>query len=334
MLKRKLTILHVEDDHPTARMVKTIFRGFGFLGEMLSVDSVHGAKELLADMEKNRKPLSLIISDMNLGDGTGLDIIREIRRSPIWGLTPIIVLSGETDKKIINSAYALGANCCMPKQSGAKSSMESLRELYGCWLETAWLPEAGPMSRLQAIVERAIELRTRTSEFYIGLARNSQDDPVEMGFWLNRALSEGNLSNLAAFFRHQLSQCEIPAAMLDNMEAMQDRVKDSLSQVEEGLRTARFPNRDLTYRLALELSDTFDESVLSEAFGCLFPISPVAIGALKARAAAQYQEIARHILNKTEEAEIRRRAGCLLELAQRLNAGDANEPPGRVQNPA
>jgi len=327
MLKRKLTILHVEDDHPTARMVKTIFRSFGFQGDMLSVDSVHGAKELLTDMERNRKSLSLIISDMNLGDGTGLDIIREVRRNSSWRLTPIIVLSGETDKKIIGSAYALGANCCMPKQPGAKSSMESLRELYGCWLETALLPEAGPMNRLQAIVERAIELRTRTSEFYIGLARNSQDDPVEMGFWLNRALSEGNLSNLAAFLRDQLSQCEIPAAILDRLEAMQYRIKDSLSRAEAGLRTARFPDRDVTYRLALDLSDTLDESVLSEALGCLFPISPVAIVALKARAAAQCQEVACHIIEKTEEAEIRRRAGCLLELAQRLSAGKNVQSP-------
>jgi len=322
MLKRKMTIIHVEDDHQMATMVRMIFRSFGFEGEMLSVDSVHGAKELLTDMEKNRKPLSLIISDMNLADGTGLDIIHEVRRSFTWRLTPIIVLSGETDRNTIDSAYALGANCYMPKNPVAKSPMASLQELYRCWLETALLPETGPVSRLRAIVEKVIELRTRTSEFYISLAGVSQNDPVEMEFWLNRALSEGNLSNLAAFIRDKLAQIEIPATMMERIESMQDRIKGSLSRAEEGLRTSRFPNRELTYRLALELSDTLDETILSEALGCFFPVSPVAIRALKARAATQWQEMACHIMQKTEEAETRRRAGCLLELAQRLKASD------------
>ncbi len=327
MLKQKLTILHVEDDLHLAKMVKMVFESFGFEGEMLSADSVHEAIELLADMEKNRKPLSLIISDMNLADGTGLDIIRVVRRSSTWRLTPIIILSGETDNKIVGSAYALGANCYMPKSSGEKSPMESLRELYGCWLEAARLPEGKPVSRINAVVERFIEFRSRTSEFYIGLARISQNDPVEMGFWLNRALSEGNLSNLAAFFRDKLSQDEIPATTLDRMEALQDGMKGSLTRAEEWLRTARFPSQDETYQRVLELSGTIDESHMSEVFGCLFPVSPVATSALKARFAAQWQEMASHMLEKTEDADIRRRATSLLELVQQLSVGENAQAP-------
>ena len=315
----KLTVLHVEDDHSTARMVRIVFRSFGFKDEMISADSVQGAQEILNDLERNLKRLSLIITDMNLPDGTGLDIIREVRRSSSWRLTPIIVLSGESDEKVVDSAYALGANCYMPKTSATKSPMDALRDLYRCWMETARLPGKVSVDRIQAALERSIELRTRTSEIYIGLAEISRDDADEMGFWLNRALSAGNLCNLAAFFRDKVSQCRIPAATLDSIEAVQDRVTASLQRAEELLRSSRSPGRDLTYRWVLDLLDELDESVLSEVLGCLFPVSPVATMALKVRAAAQLEEMAHHFLSNTADDAIRLRAGSLLELAKRLN---------------
>jgi len=319
MPMRKVTILHVEDDHTTARMVEMLFWGFGFHGEMISADSVQEAQKLLAEMERDQKLLSLILTDMNPPDGTGLDIIREVRRSPAWRLTPIIVLSGEAGDQVVNSAYALGANCYMPKISGAKSPMDALRDLYRCWVETALLPGRGSVDRLRSALERSIELRARTSEFYIGLAKISQANTDEMEFWLNRALSAGNLSNLAAFFRDKISQCRIPVATLESIEALQGRITDSLDHAEESLRWTPSPGRDLTYRWVLDLLDELDESVLSEVLGCLFPVSPVATMALKARAAAQLEEMAHHILANTSDDGVRQRAGNLLELAKRLN---------------
>lgn len=315
----KLTILHVEDDHSIASMVRMVFRSFGFHDEMISADSVQGAREILINLERNLMRLSIIITDMNLPDGTGLDIIREVRKSSTWRLTPIIVLSGEVNETVIDSAYALGANCYVPKISGAKSPMDALRDLYRCWMETARLPGRVSVNRTQAALERSIELRARASEFYIGLAGISRDDADEMEFWLNRALSAGNLSNLAGFFRDKISQCRIPAATLDGIEAVQDRVTASLQRAEQRLRSTPSPGRDLTYGWVLDLSDELDESVLSEVLGCLFPVSPVATMALKARAAAQLEEMAHHFLKNTAEEAIRLRAGRTLELAKRLN---------------
>ena len=69
---------------------------------------------------------------------------------------------------------------------------------------------------------------------------------------------------------------------------------------------------------ALELADAMDEEVFAEACGHLFPKSPVATAALKARAAAQIKELALHILERTEEAELRQKAVLLLDWSQRL----------------
>ncbi len=71
-----LAILHVEDD--------SAFSRFGFNGDMMNAGSLSAAVNLLDDRARDKKPLSLIISDMQLPDGTGLDVIREVKKHPIW----------------------------------------------------------------------------------------------------------------------------------------------------------------------------------------------------------------------------------------------------------
>jgi CheY-like chemotaxis protein len=139
-----LTILHVENDRLLAELVKTAFSHFGFQGIMIVAESVSGAIDLLHERQKKKEPLSLIISDMKLPDGTGLDVIREVKTSPAWRMTPVIVLSNIVGEGVINDAYALGANSYMPKIIDSKSSLESLHSFYQYWMEDSRLPQVSP----------------------------------------------------------------------------------------------------------------------------------------------------------------------------------------------
>jgi hypothetical protein len=94
----------------------------------------------------------------------------------------------------------------MPKTPASGNLLNSLQSIYQYWLEDAKLPRPMLKDRLQETLERAIELRNRTSRFYFSLARVSEDAPDEVAFWLDRALNEGNLSNLLTFFNNQLSE--------------------------------------------------------------------------------------------------------------------------------
>jgi CheY-like chemotaxis protein len=279
---------------------------------------VREALALLDEKEHKKETISLIISDMNLPDGTGLDIIREVRTSSAWRLTPIIVLSGETNDGSIGSAYALGANCFLPKNKKSSSMMNSLRNLYGCWLESARLPPVSSADRLHAALERSIELRTRSSEFYLGLADACREEPIEMEFWLNHALSEGNMANLVTFFRNKLDNTVIPLITIEKLETMQAKVKDSLRIMEDRLRRTPSPQPATAYRWALDLAGTLDEEALAETLGCLSPVSPVATSALKSRAATQLQDLAAHIAARTEEAELLLKAESLIEWSKQL----------------
>jgi CheY-like chemotaxis protein len=309
----KLTILHIEDDSYLIQIVKTAFIRFGFDGDMLNAGSLSAAVRLLDDRARDKKPLNLIISDMQLPDGTGLDVIREVKTHPTWRVTPIIVLSHDLRESVINDAYALGANSYMPKVPAAGNLLDSLQNIYQYWLEDSKLPLPAFKDRLHAALEKAIGLRSRTSRFYFNLARVSEDVPDEVSFWLDRALNEGNLSNLLTFFRNEISEKDFPPEIINRLSDMQHQTQGALKKTEELLRKTRNPDAEMTYQWVLDLTDALDEEVLAEIYSYLFPKIPEAATALKSRLASQLWELSMHILRGSKEPELRRRAASLLD---------------------
>jgi CheY-like chemotaxis protein len=313
-----LTILHVEDDAVLAKLVQTAFAGFGFRGRLIWAARVDEALDLLEARARNREPVNLILVDMQLPDGTGLDVINEVKSDPVWQMTPVIVLSSEAAADMVNGAYALGANCYLPKFPKSKSPLDLLRTLYEHWLKDGLLPRVHSRDRLQIQLSRAVRLRARTSDFYLGLAHAYDGEPEEAGFWLDRSLNAGNLSNLLAFFRNILSESDVPADMIDRIAGMQVRIRKSLTVAEARLRNKPAPSHEEACRWVLDLTGDMDEELFAETLGCLFPKGPVATAALKTRAASQLKDLATHILEKTDEAELRERAQKLLGWGERL----------------
>ncbi len=315
--EKEFTILHVEDDPSLAKLVRIAFHEFGFRGNIITAGRVDEALDLLEERERKCEPVNLILVDMQLPDGTGLDVIRRVKTDPAWRMTPVIVLSSELAPGTINAAYVLGANCFVSKNSKTKGGFESLRALYASWLECAILPEVFPRDRLQDALSRAIHVRARTAEFYISLARVFEGTP-EMGFWLDRSLNEGNMSNLLAFLQPKLSERDVSPAMLERLTDMQVRVQHALNATEESLRRTPVPRPAEVYRWVLDFLGALNEEVVAEVIGCLFPKGPEATTALKARAAIQLLELASHILERTEEPELRRRAVGLRDWADQF----------------
>jgi CheY-like chemotaxis protein len=327
-----ITILHVEDEPAVANLVQAAFASFGFQGTMLSADGVRSALELLCERSRNQEPVDLILVDMQLPDGTGLDIVREVKADPFWHLTPVLVLSGEVGPGVVNEAYALGANCYIPK--AGKSVMQSLKALYGCWVESALLPQApkGSRDRVEKALARAIRLRARTSDFYLRLANATAGSPGETEFWLESSLSEGNLSNLLAFFQHKISEKDVPPDAVDRLGKMQGWVTQGLDAVEKSLQHSPLPESEETYQWALDLTAEVDEEVFAQSLGYLFPKSPAATLALKERASAHLRRVAAHIRKRTRDPELRTRAEELLKRAERMGSSTLEPNQGTRAN--
>jgi CheY-like chemotaxis protein len=310
----------VEDDPILVKLVRTAFQKFGFHGNIISAGRVEEALNLLDERERNRKPVNLILVDMKLPDGTGLDVIRHVKTDPAWRMTPVIVLSSELAPGTIDAAYALGANCYVSKNPATKGVFESLHVLYASWLESALLPEVSSRDHLQDALSRAIHLRARTAEFYFSLARVFEGKP-EMSFWLDRSLNEGNLANLLAFIQPKLSEKDVPTATIERLTDMQVDVQHALHKAEECLKRTPAPLSAEVYRWVLDFMGALNEEVIAEVIGCFFPKGPEATRALKARAAIQLKELASHILERTKNRIAS--AGAKVEWAERSRQAES-----------
>lgn len=315
---KQTTILHVEDDPALSRLVRTVFESLGFHGDILQVGLVQQALAVLAERERDKAPLDLVLVDMQLPDGNGLEVLQEVKGSLTWSMTPVIVLSGETAPDLINEAYALGANCYLPKNGRPRGIVGSVQALYHCWMEGALLPHPPFADLAQEALARGIRLRARTARFFLELARSCPTDPDQEKFWIERSLVEGNKSNLLAFFQGQVFDRNVPPQTGEHTIDMQRRIEKSLETAEELLTHRDPPTPADISRIVLDLMEAADEDVMAEAFGALFPKNPTVAMALKTQAAGQLKELAGYVLKRASDPDLRRRADAVVAVAGRL----------------
>jgi DNA-binding response OmpR family regulator len=90
----KSTIFVVEDDADISRLVRHHLESAGY-----AVRSFSSASQVLEEAEKD--PPTLMLLDIMIPGGDGLDLCRKVRQTPSIALTPVIFLtarSGESDR--------------------------------------------------------------------------------------------------------------------------------------------------------------------------------------------------------------------------------------------
>jgi two-component system, OmpR family, KDP operon response regulator KdpE len=110
-------VLIVEDEPQMRRFLNTTLRAHGFL-----VTEAASAREGLAQAA-GRNP-DVILLDLGLPDGDGLEVTREIRRS---ARTPIIVLSARGREQDKVAALDLGADDYLTKPFGVAELLARIR---------------------------------------------------------------------------------------------------------------------------------------------------------------------------------------------------------------
>ena len=77
------------------------------------------------------EPADVLLVDLGLPDGNGLDLIREIARRPAWhGHCEIMVVSVFADEAHVMSAIEAGASGYLVKDSAPTSFIQQIRELH------------------------------------------------------------------------------------------------------------------------------------------------------------------------------------------------------------
>ena len=305
------TILHVEDDASLRGLVDLSFEGFGFHGKTVAVESVSEAVEALDDAEADGTIFDLIICDMNLPDGTGLDVVRYVRASNTWRFTPILILSSDADPKRVGRAYALGANAYVDKSGPGRTLIDVLRSLYDHWAKDVLIPQPLPPDRIQRYIAESMLFRARYAELFQRVGATYADDPSEAAFWLSRALFESNLINLLKFLQNKVEATEMTEAMIEGFEHMQVTEQHALEAAEAALANARVLTRDEAYRQLLDIMTSADFDLLAKTIAHLFPAMPVAMEALRDVFIGNLHDVATWIDLHSTDATLRKRSAEL-----------------------
>lgn len=96
------------DDNPAIRMILREFieaSGHQVVGEAESLDSAVKAYT-------EHKP-DVVTLDLSLSDGDGLSVLKAIRK--LDAKAKVLVISANTQKKVIETVYAAGASCFLSK---------------------------------------------------------------------------------------------------------------------------------------------------------------------------------------------------------------------------
>jgi len=62
-----------------------------------------------------KEPPDLVILDINMPGGTGLEVLRKLKNSSKTSGVPVIVITGSTDQKLPDEVLKLGATHFLPK---------------------------------------------------------------------------------------------------------------------------------------------------------------------------------------------------------------------------
>lgn len=108
-------ILVVEDSASTRALVRSILEDPAFAGALgpLEIDEAGSGFDAMRLLPRAR--YDLVITDINMPDVNGLELIRFIRKSEAYRATPLLIISTQATERDVERGRKLGADAYVPK---------------------------------------------------------------------------------------------------------------------------------------------------------------------------------------------------------------------------
>lgn len=120
-----IKVMVVDDQASMRAMIRRALQDIGFK----DVRDSAGASDALAAVKADR--VHLIISDYNMPDVDGLQFLEAVRSDGVIGKTVFIMLTGSTDREIVQRAAALGVNNYLVKPFAPAALKEKIERVFG-----------------------------------------------------------------------------------------------------------------------------------------------------------------------------------------------------------
>ncbi|HEU5322452.1 MAG TPA: response regulator [Methylomirabilota bacterium] len=115
-------ILIIDDEPDLAATCERLLQRHGY--RVMTAGSYAAGQAALRTI-----PLAMVIADVGLPDGDGLDLVREARRLP--GRLPVIVMSGRVSESGRRAALDAGADAYVPKPFRTADFAALVQKLLG-----------------------------------------------------------------------------------------------------------------------------------------------------------------------------------------------------------
>src|ERR1035438_3323374 len=122
-------VLIVEDSVSTRAFVRAVLEDSQFASGLGGCDVVEASCGFDAMRLLPRGPYDLIVTDINMTDINGLELVRFIRKSAHHAETPLVVISTPRTARGAGGALAPGANVSLPKPFTPEQLRETVAKL-------------------------------------------------------------------------------------------------------------------------------------------------------------------------------------------------------------
>ena len=120
-----IKVMVVDDQASMRAMIRRTLQDLGFK----DVRDKPGASEALDSVKSDR--VHLIISDYNMPEMDGLQFLEAVRKDPVIGKTVFIMLTGSSDRELVQKAAAMGVNNYVVKPFAPAALKEKIERVFG-----------------------------------------------------------------------------------------------------------------------------------------------------------------------------------------------------------
>ena len=121
------SILIVDDSMPMRSVIKKMFKAAGY-GASDFLEAANG-KEALEQLEKNW--MDIVITDFTMPEMNGLELIHAMKKNDIYKEIPVVVITTEGSRQIINQFMESGAAGYIKKPFTPEQVRDLLTDILG-----------------------------------------------------------------------------------------------------------------------------------------------------------------------------------------------------------
>lgn len=140
-------ILLVEDDPDHTELISLALHKANELNHIVICNNAQEAltylkRQVPADASEPKHRPALILLDISMPGMNGLELLKAIRKEPVWASIPVCMLTTSQDPQDVQNCYAAGANGFVSKPTSFSLFMERIMELSHFWFEVNQPPHS------------------------------------------------------------------------------------------------------------------------------------------------------------------------------------------------